>query len=823
MNDDDNEVDKIKDINIEDEMKTSFINYAMSVIASRALPDVRDGLKPVHRRILYCMHDMGLTPNKGYKKSARITGNTMANYHPHGDVAIYDAMVRMAQDFSLRYPLVDGHGNFGSIDGDAAAASRYTEARLSQVSSFMLVDLEKNTVDFAPNYDEELTEPTVLPAKLPNLLVNGASGIAVGMATNIPPHNLGEVIQATIRVIDNYIEGKETDIEEIINIVQGPDFPTGANILGINGIKTAYRTGRGGITVRSQVTIEELKNGRQMIIVTEIPYMVNKSHMVEKIGELIRDKKIEGISDLRDESNRHGIRVVMELKKDANAPIILNNLYKYSQLQNTFSINILALVNNEPRTLNLKQILVYYIQHQVEVLVRRTKFELDKAEKRLHIIQGLLIALDNIDEVINIIRSSQDASEAKIRLVERFNLTDVQATAIVDMRLRALTGLERDKLEAENKELIALIVHLNTILQDKNMQYDIIKGELAEVSTKFSDPRRTNILPNEGDDISIEDLIDDEMCVITLTHLGYIKRLPLDTYKSQNRGGKGIMGMQTREEDIVKNLFITNTHSFLLYFTNKGRVYVNKVYEIPEATRNAKGMALVNQINLGPGEKVATVIPIKDFEQTGFFAMVTKQGIIKKINTDNFKNINKTGKRALTLKEDDELISVLEGKENSEIFVATKGGMGIMFSLQDVRSTGTVAAGVRAITLKKDDIVVGAEILLENGNILLVSEYGYGKGTQVSAFRHQRRGGKGLRIYKITPKTGSLIGITQAEAEDEIMLINSLGVVIRLRISDISIKGRVTQGIKLINLNEGEKVINMAKIVTEDVEDSAIK
>ncbi|MCL1996473.1 MAG: DNA gyrase subunit A [Defluviitaleaceae bacterium] len=809
--------DKIKDIKIEEEVKTSFINYAMSVIASRALPDVRDGLKPVHRRILYTMEEMGLTPNKGYKKSARITGNTMSNYHPHGNAAIYDAMVRMAQDFSLRYPLVDGKGNFGSIDGDSAAAERYTEARLSPISSYLLENIDKNTVDFVPNYDEESTEPTVLPARFPNLLVNGASGIAVGMATNIPPHNLAEIIDGVLKIIDGYMAGVDTDIEELINIIPGPDFPTGANILGVSGIKSAYRTGKGGLTVRSTLTIEELKNNRQMIVITEVPYMVNKAMLVEKIGDLVREKKIEGISDLRDESNRHGIRIVIELKRDVNANIILNNLYKYSQLQNTFSVNMLALVNNEPKTLNLKEILEHYVAHQIEVVVRRTRFELEKAQKRLHILEGLLVALDHIDEVITIIRSSRDTGEAKNGLTERFALTDIQATAIVDMRLRALTGLERDRLEEEHKGLVALIADLLDILADKNRQYTIVKEELLLVKTKFADERRTQILLEQGNDFSVEDLIDDEMCVITMTHLGYIKRLPLNTYKSQNRGGKGIMGMQTREEDVVKNLFVTNTHSFLLYFTNKGKVYMNKGYEVPEAQRNAKGMAIVNQINLEPNEKVATVISIKEFVENDYFVMVTKQGIIKKISTDNFKNLKKIGKRALMLKDEDELITVLETEEKSDVFVATKLGMGIMFNLNDVRSTGTTAAGVKSITLKEGDIVVGAEVLKADTNILLVSEQGFGKSTVIDAFRHQRRGGKGLKTYRITPKTGNLIGIAQVSTEDELMLINSLGVVIRLRIEDISVMGRITQGVKLINLGENEKVISMAKIAVDDI------
>ncbi|MCL1935178.1 MAG: DNA gyrase subunit A [Defluviitaleaceae bacterium] len=813
-----NEISKIKDIKLEDEVKNSFINYAMSVIAARALPDVRDGLKPVHRRILFAMEELGLDPSKGYKKSARITGDTMGKYHPHGNMAIYDAMVRMAQDFSLRYPLVDGHGNFGSIDGDSAAAERYTEAKLSQISSFMLEDIDKNTVDFVPNYNEEFLEPSVLPAKFPNLLVNGATGIAVGMTTNIPPHNLREIVDGVVKIIDNNMQEVDTSIDELINIIPGPDFPTGANILGISGIKSAYRTGRGSITVRSKTSIEEMKNGRQMIVITEIPYMVNKAAMVERIGELIRDKKIDGISDLRDESNRHGIRVVIELKKDINANVVLNNLYKFSQLQNTFSVNMLALVNKEPKTLNLKEVLVYYIEHQIEVLVRRTKFDLEKADKRLHIIEGLLIALDSIDEVIAIIRGSKDTSIAKQSLISKFNLTDIQATAIIDMRLRALTGLERERLEKEHNELLELVSYLKSILDNKNKQYEILKEEILKIKSKFSDDRRTSILPHE-EEISIEDLIDDEMCVITTTHQGYIKRLPLETYKSQNRGGKGVIGMQTREEDLVKNIFVTNTHSFLVYFTNKGRVFVNKVYEVPEFSRNAKGVAIVNQINLAPNEKVATLITVKEFKEGDYFVMVTKNGIIKKIKTESFKNTNKSGKRGLTLKDEDEIISVLEAFEDSSVFVATKQGMGIMFSLTDVRATGVIAAGVKSIKLKQDDIVVGAEVLKEDSNILFVSEQGFGKTTKIGAFRTQSRGGTGLKIYKITEKTGRLVGICQANSEDEIMLINSSGIIIRLKISDISVQSRVTQGVKLINLNENETVVSMAKISTDKIDE----
>lgn len=809
---------KIQNIRLEEEIKTSFINYAMSVIAARALPDVRDGLKPVHRRILYAMEELGLQPDKGYKKSARITGDTMGKYHPHGNAAIYDAMVRMAQDFSMRYPLVDGHGNFGSIDGDGAAAERYTEARLSRISSYMLEDIDKNTVDFVPNYDEEFIEPAVMPARFPNLLVNGVTGIAVGMATNIPPHNLKEVVNTVIRLIDNQTAGKETSIEELIAVLPGPDFPTGANILGISGIRQAYRSGKGSLTLRSTVNIEEMKNGRQRLVVTEIPFMVNKSVMVEKIGELIRDKKIEGVSDLRDESNRHGIRIVIELKKDANANVLLNKLYKFSQLQTTFSINMLALVNNEPKTLNISQILHYYIDHQIDVITRRTQFELDKAQKRLHILEGLLIALSNTDEVITLIRSSEDTAAAKLSLTERFDLTDIQATAIVDMRLRSLTGLEQEKLEDEHKELTALAEELLSILANHNKKLTMVKEELLSVRNKFADERRTKIHLEEGEEINIQDLIEDETCVITMTHLGYIKRMPLDAYKSQRRGGKGVIGVKTREEDIVKHLFVTNTHSFLFYFTNKGKVYANKVYDIPEANRTSKGRAIVNQINLGPGEKVTAVIPLREFKDDDYFIMVTKEGVIKRALTGRFQNFHKSGKVALTLKEGDELITVLEGKDSNEIFVATKLGMGIMFAAGDVRPSGHSAVGVKAITLGLGDEVIGAEIIREKKNMLMVSERGFGKCTELDAFRLQRRGGKGLKMKKLTSRTGYLVGISQVDPTDELMLINDLGVIIRIRIADIATKGRLTQGVKLITLEEDTKVISIAKIPM-DVED----
>ena len=812
-------IDKIVDIKLEDEMKSSFIGYAMSVIASRALPDVRDGLKPVHRRILYAMNELNLQPTKAYKKSARIVGDTMGKYHPHGDSSIYDAMVRMAQDFSMRYPLVDGHGNFGSIDGDSAAAQRYTEARISYIASEMLSDIEKNTVDFVPNYDEEFFEPSVLPARFPNLLVNGVSGIAVGMATNIPPHNLTEVIDGVVKMIDGYIEDVDTDIEELIEIIKGPDFPTSANILGSSGIRSAYRTGRGKLTVRSEIEIEVLSNGREMIVIKEIPYQVNKSSLVEKIGDLVRDKKIEGISDLRDESNRHGIRVVVELKRDANSAVILNNLYKYSSLQDTFSINMLALVNNEPKTLNLKQILEYYIKHQIEVITRRTQFDLNKALKRSHILEGYLIALDSVDEVIKVIRACADAATAKISLSEKFGFSEEQAAAIVEMRLRSLTGLERNKIEKEHSELNILIEKLKDILEDKNTMYNLIRDELLILRSKYLSSRRTKILPHQ-DDIDYEDLIDDEMCVITTTNLGYIKRLPLSTYKSQNRGGRGVMGMQTRDEDIVENLFVTNTHSYLLYFTSKGKVYMNKSYEIPEAMRNAKGTALVNLVNLDGDEKVKAIIPMKEFINDNYFVMITKKGIIKKTSLATFKKINKSGVIALTIREDDELISVLQTNGEKEIFVATKQGLGIKFNENNIRPVGRQASGVKSISLRSDDHVVGCEILEDDFKVLLVSENGFGKCTETSEFRLQRRGGKGLRVYKTTPKTGTLVGISLVTENEELMLINSEGIIIRIRISDISTLGRNTQGVKLINLNENQKVINIAKITEDQIEES---
>ena len=817
--DDDNpnglEVDKIQPVKIEEEMRESFIEYAMSVIVARALPDVRDGLKPVHRRILHAMNEMGLEPNKGYKKSARITGDTMGKYHPHGESSIYDAMVRMAQDFSMRYMLVDGHGNFGSMDGDKAAAQRYTEARLSRLAVEMLADIEKNTVDFVPNYDEELTEPTVLPARLPNLLVNGSAGIAVGMATNIPPHNLSEVIDAIVKVIDNHIiERRETDIEEIIPLIKGPDFPTGATILGKRGIKQAYRTGRGKVLVRAEAAIEVMPNGREMIVVTEIPYQINKARLVEKIGELVKDKRIEGISDLRDESNRNGVRIVIEIKKDANANVILNQLYKYSPLQESFGINMLALVHNEPKLMNILEVLTHYIEHQKEVVTRRTVFDLEKALKRAHILEGYLIALDNIDEVISIIRSSADQPSARAALVERFNLSEEQARAIVEMRLGSLTGLERGKVEKEYAELKLLIEELRQILNDENRLYTVIREEILIIKAKYGDERRTKIVAYDGE-IDLEDLIEEETSVITLTHLDYIKRLPLTNYKSQKRGGKGIMGMQMRDEDIAKRMFVASTHDTILYFTSFGKVYRTKAYDIPETGRMARGMALVNLLNLDASEKVAAVIPVSEFNNDEYLLMVTKKGIAKRTSMAQFSNIMKKGLIALSIREDDELISVLRTSGKDDILLATKKGMGIRFTEEDIRAMGRMASGVKAITLADDDEVISAEIMAEGSKVLLVSQGGYGKCTELLAFRMQKRGGKGLKIYKITEKTGELVSVNQVNEREELMIINSEGIIIRIRIRDISTMGRITQGVKLINLNDGVAVVSAAKIAED--------
>ncbi len=812
--------DRILPINIEDEMKKSYIDYAMSVIVSRALPDVRDGLKPVHRRILYSMNEMGLDPSKGYKKSARITGDTMGKYHPHGNSSIYDAMVRMAQDFSMRYMLVDGHGNFGSLDGDGAAAERYTEAKLSKIATLMLEDLEKETVDFVKNYDEELEEPSVLPSKYPNLLVNGSSGIAVGMATNIPPHNLNEVVNAVVLMIDNRInEERETDVEELMEVVKGPDFPTYGNILGTQGIKSAYRTGRGKVVLRGEASIET--NGqKESIIITELPYQVNKARLVEKIAELVKDKKVEGISDLRDESDRNGIRIVVECKRDANSNVILNKLYKYSQLQESFGVIMLALVDGQPKVLNLYDMLFHYLEHQKDVLTRKTQFELKKAEARAHIIEGLLIALDHIDEVIKVIRGSETAKIAIETLMERFNLSEIQATAILNMQLRRLTGLERDKLNEEFNEIMARINYLKSILADENVLYGVIREELLINASKFGDERRTKFLVDTSE-FNMEDLIDDEASVITMTHLGYVKRLPLSTYRSQNRGGRGVMGMQTREEDEVKSIHVCSNHESVLMFTSKGKVYRLKAYEVPEAGRNARGTALVNLLSLDPDEKVASIITLKDYAEDEYFFMVSKNGIVKKTLISAYKNIRQSGLIALNIVEGDALIRVLRAKDDQNLFVGTKNGLAICFNVGSIRPLSRNATGVRGIKVKSNDEVIDALCLNDDFKILLVSENGYGKCTEISEFRAQNRGGSGLKAYKVTEKTGSVVAMEIVNDNEELMILNSSGVIIRIRVSEISTSSRVTQGVKLINLGDDEKVIGINKITEQHIEDSA--
>lgn len=816
--------DKIIDTEIADKMKNSYIEYAMSVIVARALPDVRDGLKPVHRRILYAMNKLNLDPSKGYNKCANIVGTTMGKYHPHGDSAIYDALVRMAQDFSMRYMLVDGHGNFGSIDGYPAAAHRYTEAKLSKISVEMLSDIEKNTVDFIDNYDSTEKEPVVLPSRFPNLLVNGSSGIAVGMATNIPPHNITEVIDGILKIIDNKIQNnEETPIEELLDIIKGPDFPTGATILGKLGIKEAYTTGRGKIRVRSKVDIETESNGKEKIIVTEIPYQINKSRMIEKIAELVKEKKVEGISDLNDESDRNGIKIVIECKKDANAGVILNQLYKYSQLQENYSINFLAIVDGIPKTLNLKEILEHYLKHQEEVVTRRSQFELDKASKRAHIVEGLLKALDFIDEVIKIIRSSKTTKNAKENLIERFEFTEPQVEAIVEMRLRSLTGLEREKLDEELEKLSEFIKEMETILGSKSKLLQVIKDELLLTKAKFGDERRTEILQYEGD-IDIEDLIENEMSVITMTHLDYVKRIPLHTYKSQNRGGKGIIGMQTRDQDFVKNLFLSSNHNFIYFFTNKGKVYRIKTYEISESGRTAKGTPIINLIKLEDMEKITAVIPVKQSKdeeedlQSEYLVMATKKGIIKKTKISMFNNIRKGGLIAVNLKNDDELISVKKIKDGQDMFVVTKRGMSIRFNEKDFRELNRNAMGVKAIRLNTGDEVVAAEVIDNDKKILIVSEKGFGKCTSKDEYKVQLRGGKGLKTYKISEKTGNVIAVKMINDREEIIMVTSEGVIIRIRAKDISNSSRVTQGVKLINLDEDVKVMSVANIEQEYID-----
>ena len=808
------ELDKVVSVDINEEMKQCYIDYAMSVIVARALPDVRDGLKPVQRRILYSMNEMNLDPNKGYRKSARIVGDTMGKYHPHGDSSIYQAMVRMAQNFSMRYMLVDGHGNFGSIDGYGAAASRYTEARMSKITAAMLADIDKNTVDFVPNYDENEKEPVVLPSRIPNLLLNGATGIAVGMATNIPPHNLGEVIDGVVLMIDNKKEGRDTEIEDLMEYIKGPDFPTGATILGKSGIRAAYKTGRGKIIVRSSVEIETMNNGRERIVVTEIPYMVNKLRLIEKIADLVKDKRVDGISDLYDASSGDDIKIIIELKKDTNANVILNQLYKYTQLQETFGVIMIALVNGKPEVLTLKRILEEYLKHQEDVVTRRTKFDLDKAQKRAHILEGLRIAIDNIDEVIQIIRTSYD--NAKERLTERFSLSDVQAQAILDMQLKRLQGLEHDKIDEEYRNLMALIKELTEILADENLLLDVIKKELLDLKAKYNDERRTKIVQNPGE-IDIEDLIEEEASVIAMTSLNYIKRTPLDTYKSQNRGGRGIIGMQTREEDAVTRLFVCSTHDYLLFFTNFGRVYRIKGYEVPEAGRTARGLAIVNLLSISQGETITAVVPVRDFEKDDYLVMVTKSGVIKKTDMSAFANIRKTGITAVNLREGDELIAAFLTDGSKNIFAATRNGMGIMFDENDVRPMGRTATGVKAITLSDNDYVVSADFADKEDKLLNVTENGYGKRTDAEAFNVQHRGGKGVKIHQITDKTGLLSGVIKVSDNEELMIVTSEGVIIRLRGKEISTFGRVSQGVKLINLDDGVTVAGIAKINEEDI------
>ena len=811
----DNIFDQVHEVDLKKTMEESYIDYAMSVISQRALPDVRDGLKPVQRRVLYSMIELNNGPDKPHRKCARIVGDTMGKYHPHGDSSIYGALVNMAQDWSTRYPLVDGHGNFGSVDGDGAAAMRYTEARLSKISMEMLADIGKDTVDFVPNFDETEKEPTVLPARFPNLLVNGTNGIAVGMATNIPPHNLREVIAAVVKIIDNRIEEqRETSLDEIMEIVKGPDFPTGAQILGRRGIEEAYRTGKGKIRVRAVTNIESMQNGKSRIIVTEIPYMVNKARLIEKMAELVRDKRIDGITAITDESNREGMRINIELRRDANANVVLNQLYKHTQLQDTFGVIMLALVNNEPKTLNLKEMLTYYIRHQEDVVTRRTKYELNKAEERAHILQGLLIALDNIDEVIRIIRGSENTQAAKAGLIERFALSDAQAQAIVDMRLRTLTGLEREKLEAEYKELMKRIEEYRAILADENLLLGVIKKEIQIIADKYGDDRRTSI-ERDVFDITTEDLIPDENVVITMTHLGYIKRMTPDNFRSQNRGGKGIKGMQTIDDDYIEELLMTSTHHYLMFFTNQGRVYRLKGYEIPEASRTARGTAIINLLQLMPGEKITALIPIREYKEGKFLFMATKKGLVKKTPITDFANVRKTGLTAITLRDDDELIEVKFTNNKKDIFLVTKYGQCIRFHETDVRKTGRASMGVIGMSLSDGDEVVGMQLDTQGEYLLIASEYGMGKLTPITEFSAQNRGGKGVKCYKIMEKTGNVVGVKILNKENEILLINTEGIVIRIECEDISILGRVTSGVKLMDVGENIKVASIARVKEE--------
>ena len=809
---DDKIFDNIHEVDLKKTMESSYIDYAMSVIAARALPDVRDGMKPVQRRILYAMSELGNYPDKPHRKCARIVGDTMGKYHPHGDSSIYGSLVNMAQDWSMRCVLVDGHGNFGSVDGDGAAAMRYTEARLSKISMEMLADINKDTVDFIPNFDETEKEPTVLPSRFPNLLVNGTTGIAVGMATNIPPHNLGEIISAVVKMIDNKIEeDRDTDIDELLPIVKGPDFPTGGVILGTRGIEESYRTGRGKIRVRGVTDIETMPNGKSRIIISELPYLVNKAKLIEKIAELVKEKKIDGITDLRDESDRDGMRVVIELRRDVNANIILNQLYKHTQLQDTFGVIMLALVNNEPKVMSLVQILGQYLKHQEEVVTRRTKFDLNKAEERAHILEGLLIALDNIDEVIKIIRGSKTVAEAKTQLIERFGLTDAQAQAIVDMRLRALTGLEREKLEEEYAELQKKIAEYKAILADEKLLLGVIRKEILVISDKYNDERRTKIGFDEFD-ITMEDLVPKENTVIAMTSLGYIKRMTVDNFKSQHRGGKGIKGMATIEDDYIEDLLMTMSHNYIMFFTDKGRVYRLKAYEIPEAGRTSRGIAIINLLQLTPGEKISAIIPIKEYDENRNLFMVTKKGIVKKTNIMEYVNIRKNGLIAINLKDDDELIEVKSTDKDTHIFLVTKNGICIRFKETDVRCTGRSSMGVRGMNLSDDDEIVGMQLDHQGEALLIASEKGYGKRTSIDEFTVQHRGGKGIKCYKILDKTGYVVGVKAVNDNHEIMMITTEGTIIQIPMHDVSMLGRNTSGVKLINLNDHVKVAKIAKV-----------
>ncbi len=812
----DGQSDDVKEVDLKKTMENSYIDYAMSVIASRALPDVRDGLKPVQRRILFSMIELNNGPDKPHRKCARIVGDTMGKYHPHGDSSIYDALVKLAQEWNTRYPLVDGHGNFGSVDGDGAAAMRYTEARLSKISMEMLADINKNTVDFIPNFDETEKEPVVLPARYPNLLVNGTTGIAVGMATNIPPHNLREVIGAVVKIINNRVEeGRDTDIEEVMDIIKGPDFPTGAEILGRRGIEEAYRTGRGKIKVRAVSNIEPMAKGKQRIVVTELPYYVNKSLLIQKIAELVKTKRVDGITDLRDESSREGMRIVIELRADVNANLLLNNLYKHTQLEDTFGVNMLALVNNEPKVLNILDMLKYYIKHQENVIKRRTQFDLAKAEERAHILEGLLIAIDNIDEVIKIIRGSENVNAAVASLIERFGLTEIQARAIVDMRLRALTGLEREKLEAEYKALQETIAELKAILADKNKLLTVIRDEIALIADKYGDDRRTKIGIDVGD-FTEDDLIDDEQVVIAMTHLGYIKRMTVDNFHAQGRGGKGIKGMQTIEDDYIEDLLMTTTLNYILFFTNRGRVYKLRTYQIPEAGRTARGTAIVNLLQLEGGEKVSAIIPIRQFSENKYLIMCTKKGLVKKTPENDYLNIRKNGLIGINLREDDELIEVKTTDNTRDVFLVTKNGMCIRFKDTDVRSTGRASMGVIGMNLEEGDEIVGMQMNTQGDDLLIVSEKGMGKRTSIRDFKVQKRGGMGLKCYKLTEKTGNIVGVKAVNDDHEIMMITTGGIIIQLRCCDISRYGRITSGVKLIDLKDDVTVASIAKVRQTD-------